>query len=55
VTPFIDGDVAKRALGMLKAELEAQVRDGGQNAARERVQRDLEAAKRKAKNLTDAI
>jgi hypothetical protein len=55
VTPFIDGDIAERALGMLKAELEAQARDGGHNAARERAQRDLDAAQRKAKNLTDAI
>jgi site-specific DNA recombinase len=55
VTPFIDGEIAERALGMLKADLEAQARDGARDAARERLQKELEAAQRRAKNLTDAI
>jgi hypothetical protein len=55
VTPFIDDEVTERALGMLKADLEAQSRDGAPNAARERLRRDLQAAERKAKYLTDAI
>jgi DNA invertase Pin-like site-specific DNA recombinase len=55
VAPFVDGDVAERALGLLKQALEAHARDRSQTAARERLQRDLDAAQRKAKNLTDAI
>jgi site-specific DNA recombinase len=55
VAPFIDGDIAERALGLLKDHLEAQAKDNGREAARERVQRDLDAAQRKAKNLADAI
>ena len=55
VGPFIDGDVAERALGLLKDHLEAQAKDPGREAARERVRRDLEAAQRKARNLADAI
>jgi site-specific DNA recombinase len=55
IAPFIDGDVAQRALGMLEDQLEARAKDHGRESARERIQRDLEAAQRKAKNLADAI
>jgi hypothetical protein len=55
VAPFIDGDVAERAVRLLKDHLEAQAKDHGRESARERVRRDLEAAQRKARNLADAI
>ena len=55
VAPFIDGDIAERAIALLTAELKAQARGDGRETARERAQRDLDAAQRKAKNLTDAI
>jgi Recombinase zinc beta ribbon domain len=55
VAPFIDGDVAQRALGLLKDRLEAQAKDHGRESARERVRRDLDAAHRKSRNLADAI
>jgi hypothetical protein len=55
VAPFIDGDIAERALGMLKEELEAQAKGSGRDSMRERIHRDLEAAQRKARNLADAI
>jgi site-specific DNA recombinase len=55
IAPFIDGDVADRALGLLKGHLETQAKDSGRESARERLRRDLEAAQRKARNLADAI
>jgi|CZKU01.1.fsa_nt_gi DNA invertase Pin-like site-specific DNA recombinase len=55
VAPFIDGDVAQRALGLLKDRLEAQAKDHGRESASERVRRDLDAAQRKSRNLADAI
>ena len=55
VAPFIDGDIAERAIALLTAELEAKARGDGRDTARERAQLDLDAAQRKAKNLTDAI
>jgi hypothetical protein len=55
IAPLIDGEVASRALAMLRERLEAQARTDGHHAARERVQRDLAATQRKAKNLADAI
>jgi hypothetical protein len=55
VAPFIDGDVAERAVRLLKDHLEAQAKDHGRESARERVRRDLEAAQRKARNLAGAI
>ena len=55
IAPFIDGNVAERALGLLKDHLETQAKDHGRESARERVRRDLDAAQRKARNLADAI
>ena len=55
LAPFIDGDVAERALGLLKDQLEAQATGNGRESARARVQQDLAAAERRAKNLADAI
>jgi site-specific DNA recombinase len=55
VAPLIDGNVAERALGMLKEHLEAQAKESGRESARERLRRDLEASERKARNLADAI
>ena len=55
LAPFIDGEVAERALGLLKDQLEAQATGSGRESARARVQRDLDAAERRAKNLADAI
>ena len=55
IAPFIDGDVADRALSLLKGHLEMQAKDSGRESARERVRRDLETAQRKARNLADAI
>jgi len=55
LAPFIDGEVAERALSLLKDQLEAQAADSGPESFRARVQRDLAAAERRAKNLADAI
>jgi len=55
LAPFIDGEVAERALGLLKDQLEAQAADTGRESSRARVHRDLDAAERRAKNLADAI
>jgi DNA invertase Pin-like site-specific DNA recombinase len=55
LAPFISGDIAERALGLLKAELEARAADSGRKSAGARIQRDLDAAARRAKNLADAI
>ncbi len=55
LAPFIDGEVAERAFGLLEAELKAQAADSGWESARARIQRDLDTAERRAKNLADAI
>ena len=56
IAPFVDGEVAERALGLLKDQLEAQATDSRRESApRARVQHDLAAAERRAKNLADGI
>ena len=55
IAPFIDGDIADRALAHLKKKLEVQSRADARDAARDRVRRELEVAQRRAKNLADAV
>jgi hypothetical protein len=55
IKPFVDGEVAERALALIERRLEAHARPDGREAARVALTRDLAAADRKAKNLSEAI
>ena len=55
IAPFVDGDIAKRTLHILQEKLETQSRTDGRDSARQRTEQDLDTARRKAKNLADAI
>jgi len=55
IKPFVDGEVAERALTLIERRLEAYARADGREAARVALARDLAAADRKAKNLSEAI
>ena len=55
IAPLVDGKIARRSMALLRERLEAEAGSDGRAAARERIQRDIAASERKAKNLADAI